>query len=166
MRPVQLRRGLPTRRPKRSQLPLRGPREKVARAPHSRSVCWVCMDVEFQDVGLKIMVSNPSAISALGVKSPHIQLLRVNRLLRSNPTSSNTTSLNSRVRGRPAADPGAGGTSSTAMRRCTTLRYSVPYDMGASLGKRQMGSALMGSLQFSCVLTDWGKRYALELLGI
>ena len=47
--------------------------------------------------GLKIIVLNPSPMSALGVKSPHLQLLRVNKLLSSNPTSSNITSLNSRA---------------------------------------------------------------------
>ena len=46
---------------------------------------------------LKIKDLNPSPTSALGVKSPHLQLLRVNKQLCSNPTSSNTTSLNSRL---------------------------------------------------------------------
>ena len=44
-----------------------------------------------------MLVFDPSPISALGVKSPHLQLLRVNQLLCSNPTSSNTTSLNTRI---------------------------------------------------------------------
>ena len=43
----------------------------------------------------KIRLFNPSPTSALGVKSLYLQLLRVNQLLCSNPTSSNTTSLNS-----------------------------------------------------------------------
>ena len=42
----------------------------------------------------KCYVQNPSPISALGVKSPHLQFVRVNQLLGSNPTSSNTISLN------------------------------------------------------------------------
>ena len=40
-------------------------------------------------------VQSPSRIPGLGMKSPHLQLLRLHKLLFSNPTSSNTTSLNS-----------------------------------------------------------------------
>ena len=40
-------------------------------------------------------VKNPSPISGVGVKSPHLHLLRVKQLLFSNPASSNTASLNS-----------------------------------------------------------------------
>ena len=40
-------------------------------------------------------IKTPSPISALGVESPHLQLLRVNKLLVSNPSSSKTTSLSS-----------------------------------------------------------------------
>ena len=47
--------------------------------------------------GLNVIVKNSSPISAVGVKSPHLQLLRVNQLLFSNPASSNTASLNSRT---------------------------------------------------------------------
>ena len=47
----------------------------------------------FRMRGLKMIVSNPPPISALGVKSPHLQLWRVKKLLCSKPTSSNTTSL-------------------------------------------------------------------------
>ena len=43
----------------------------------------------------KECLSNPSPISAFGEKSPHLRLLRVSKLSLSNPTSSNTTSLNS-----------------------------------------------------------------------
>ena len=43
-------------------------------------------------------IQDPSPISTFGVKSPHLQLLRVNQLF-STPTSSNTTSLNSRKTG-------------------------------------------------------------------
>ena len=50
----------------------------------------------FRMWGLNISVQNPSLISALGVKSPHLRLSRVNQLFCSNPTSSDTTSLNSR----------------------------------------------------------------------
>ena len=50
----------------------------------------------FRMWGFKILVSNPSPISASGAKSPSLQFSRVNKLLCSNPTSSNTTSLNSR----------------------------------------------------------------------
>ena len=57
-------------------------------------------------------VQNPSPISALGVKSPHLQLLRVNNLLCLHPTSSNTTSLNSRLV-RNGSDPRAAGTLKT-----------------------------------------------------
>ena len=56
----------------------------------------VFRDVVFRMWGFKILVVNPSPTSALGVKSPHLQLLRVNQLLCSNLTSSNTTSLSSR----------------------------------------------------------------------
>ena len=35
-------------------------------------------DVVFQGVGLKIIVLNPTPMSALGVKSPHLQFSRVN----------------------------------------------------------------------------------------
>ena len=48
-------------------------------------------------VSNELLVVNPSSISALGAKSPHLQLLRVDKQLLSNPTSSNTTSLNSRA---------------------------------------------------------------------
>ena len=41
-------------------------------------------------------VQNLSPISALAVMSPHLQFSRVDKLSCSNPTSSNTTSLNSR----------------------------------------------------------------------
>ena len=44
----------------------------------------------------KSYVQNPSPISALGVKSPHLKFLRVNQLSFSSPTSSNTTSLHPR----------------------------------------------------------------------
>ena len=47
-------------------------------------------------------------MSALGVKSPHLQLLRVNQLSCSNPTSSNTTSLNTQKTPASAARSGAG----------------------------------------------------------
>ena len=33
------------------------------------------------------------------------------------------------------------------------------------VGCEQMGSTLMGPLQKTIILTDWGKRYALALLG-
>ena len=49
----------------------------------------------FRVWGLKIIVLNPSPISALGVKSPQLQLLTVNKHPQTNTTSSNTTSLNS-----------------------------------------------------------------------
>ena len=59
---------------------------------------WVFRDVVFQDVGFEhvMLVLNSSPISALGLKSPQFQFLRVNQLLLSNLTSSNTTSLNFR----------------------------------------------------------------------
>ena len=47
--------------------------------------------------GFKILCSKPLTHIRLGVRSPNLQSLRVNKLLSSNPTSSNTTSLNSRV---------------------------------------------------------------------
>ena len=50
----------------------------------------------FRMWGLKIVVLNPPPISTIDVKLPHLQLLTVDKLLLSNPTSSNTTSLNSR----------------------------------------------------------------------
>ena len=46
----------------------------------------------------KYYFQNPSPISVFGVRSPHLQLLRANKRLCSNPTSSNTTSLNSLCR--------------------------------------------------------------------
>ena len=49
---------------------------------------WVLRDVVFQDVGFKLLVKNPSPISALGVKSPHLQFSRANQLFCSHPTSS------------------------------------------------------------------------------
>ena len=67
----------------------------------------------------KYYAQNPSPISALDVKSPHLQFLRVNQILRSNPTSSNTASLNSRIV-RKGSDPRAAGTLKTNARRNPT----------------------------------------------
>ena len=53
--------------------------------------------VQFRMWCLKITVLKPSPVSALGLRSPHLQFSRVNQLICSNPTSSNTTSLNSRT---------------------------------------------------------------------
>ena len=44
----------------------------------------------FRMRGFKVLVFNPSPISALDVKSPHLPFLRVNKLLFSNPTSLNS----------------------------------------------------------------------------
>ena len=60
---------------------------------------WGFRDVVFQDVGFQNAGQNSSTASALGVKSPHVRLLRVNQPLFSNPISSNTTSLSSRYKG-------------------------------------------------------------------
>ena len=78
------------------------------------SIMWTCMQkvttydkplqhyyykmFRFRMWGFNILHSNPSPISALGVKSPHLELLRVNKLLCLNPTSSDTASLNSHRR--------------------------------------------------------------------
>ena len=51
----------------------------------------------FRTCGFKIRFPPPSPISASGVKSPRLQLMRVNQLSFSSPTSSNTASLNSRT---------------------------------------------------------------------
>ena len=79
----------------------------------------------FRMWGLKIIVQNPSPISALGVKSPHLHLLRVDKLLLLNPTSSNATSLNSRCvpgrerqeKQRPQARPARTRKRSSQLRR-------------------------------------------------
>ena len=55
----------------------------------------MCSEIwSFRMWDFKILVKNPSPISALGVKSRCLQFVRVNQLLCSNPTSSITTSLN------------------------------------------------------------------------
>ena len=57
----------------------------------------------FRIFGLKQIVQTPSPITALGVKAPHLQFLRVSL---SNPTPSTSTSLNSRQKHRSgAAEP-------------------------------------------------------------
>ena len=60
---------------------------------------WVFRDVVFRDVGFEdnmCLKKKLSATSALGVKSPHPSVVECQPKLVSNPTSSNTTSLNSR----------------------------------------------------------------------
>ena len=74
----------------------------VLPSPLCMSIWWTSIGFSgmlcFRISGFKIPVQNPSPISVLGVKSPHLQCLTVNKsLLCSNPKSSNTTSLNSRV---------------------------------------------------------------------
>ena len=70
----------------------------------SRGAVRALRDVAFQDVGFQTTIfKTPPPKSAFGVKSPHLQLLRVNQLLLSNPTSSNTTCLKSRTVGPSSA---------------------------------------------------------------
>ena len=53
-------------------------------------LCLGCLGMWwFRMWALTIFGFNPSPTSALGVKSPHLQLLRVNQLVVSNPTCSN-----------------------------------------------------------------------------
>ena len=82
-----------------ASLPLRKRRAHSRRSPEcSDSYLIGCSGMWcFRMWCFKILILNPSPISALAVKSPHLQFLRVNKPLLSNPTSSNTTSLNSRV---------------------------------------------------------------------
>ena len=62
---------------------------RVVRTLAARLACFGCSGMWcFRMWGLNILVSNPSPISAIDVKSPHLQFLRVNTLSFLNPTSS------------------------------------------------------------------------------
>ena len=78
----------------------------------------------FRMSDFNLLFSPPSPIYVLGVKSPHLQLLRVNKQLFSNPTSSNTTSLNSRTARYPYAQGCATG---DALRYYTIPYYIILY---------------------------------------
>ena len=61
-----------------------------------RTNIWVFRDVVFQDVGFQTNKLKPLTQISFRWEVPTPSVLRVNQLLCSNPTSSNTTSLNSR----------------------------------------------------------------------
>ena len=72
---------------------------------------WVLRDVVFQDVGFENDCLKPLTHVSVRCEVPHIQLLRVSKLVFSTPTSSNTTSLNSRGMKpgmKPGTKPGTG----------------------------------------------------------
>ena len=88
------------------------------------------------------IVLNHSPISDLGVKCPHLQFLRVDKRLCSNPTSSNTTSTNSRSR--------------RGTRLGRARRGHVGHHVGRHVWRRVAGS-LQVFLAFS-PLTHWHSR--------